>query len=199
MKDNQRIFIFLFAFFAVVALGSLVFLGTTGSVFDRTRESAGATTAVMSQTIVPDEASSEESVEEVVEEPVVEEPKEEPVVEEPVVEEPVVEEPVEEPVVEEESPLKYYTFKTNTKSTILRLREQPSQDSAILKKLKMQTPGYVLKPGNVWCKVVTETGETGYCATQYLVLTEVTKEEFPQEYVDMVEAPDEELGEAFGN
>ncbi len=211
MKNNQRIFIFLFTFFIVVALGSLVFLSSKGSVFDRTRDSVGAETAVMSETIVPDDASTAESLEEVAEEPVeevVEEPVvEEPVVEEPVVEEPVIEEPVEEiaeeepveEVVEEDTNIKYYTCKINTKVTSLRMREQPNQNSKIIKNLTKNSNGYVIKPGNGWCKIVVESGETGYCATQYLAFTKVKKEDFPAEYADMVEAPDDELGEAFGN
>ncbi len=211
MRVNQKVFIFLLAFFVIVAFGSLLFLDGSGSVFDRTKDSVGAETAVLSQTIIGEEDSSDlnESVAKIAEESkeVVEEPEiaEEPVVEEPVVEEPVVEEPaveeeaVQEEPVEEEPSLRYFTFETNTQTANLRLREKPLLDSTVVSKLKKGSKGYVLKPGNQWCKVVTEYGLEGYCSTEYLILTEVTAEDFPEEHVEKVEPADEELGAAFGN
>ena len=37
------------------------------------------------------------------------------------------------------------------------------------------------------------SGKEGYVSTEYLKMTELTKEEFPEQYVDEVEAPDEAL------
>ena len=62
MKRNNRIFIALFAFFIVVAIGALLMLDGKGSVFNRGRDSLGATPSVMSQTVIGDE--SVEKVEE---------------------------------------------------------------------------------------------------------------------------------------
>ena len=84
-------------------------------------------------------------------------------------------------------------METNNSTTILRLREAPSEDAEIIKKMYPGSHGVVLQPGNEWCHVMMNSGLEGYCATEYLTLTEVTKEAFPAEYVDRVEAPVEEL------
>ncbi len=196
MRNNQRIFIFLFTFFVVVAVGSIIFLTGRGSAFNKTRESLGATTAALSKSIIGDLSSL--TTKKATPEPTAQEPAPEPAAEEPAAEEPVAEEPVaEEPADEENSDLRYFTFRINTQITILRLRKEPSEDAEILNKLERNAVGYVLKPGNEWCKVATQSGNIGYCSTQYLALTEISKDRFPAEFVNMVEAPDEELSAAF--
>ena len=188
MKRNSRIFIALFAFFIIVAIGALLMLNGSGSVFSRDAKTIGAETAAMSQTVVGDEP-----VEEVVLEDEVKEPEETPEVEE--VKEEETKEPEAEAVeaAEPEREKRYITFKTTNSYTVLRLREGPSEDAKILHKMPYKTPGYILKPGNVWCKVALETGAIGYFATEYLGMTEVTLEDYPVQYRDMVEAPDEDL------
>ncbi|MBQ3798129.1 MAG: SH3 domain-containing protein [Butyrivibrio sp.] len=192
MKHNSRIFIALFAFFVIVALGALFMLNGSSSVFSRDAKSIGATTAVMSQTVVGDEPVVEATLPE---ENQQEEAKEE-----------VPEETAEEADsagadsgadsgegAGAERAKRYITFKTTNSYTVLRLREAPSESAKILHKMPYKTPGYILKPGNTWCKVVLETGAVGYFATEYLGMTEVTAEDYPEEYRDMVEAPDEDL------
>ena len=98
-----------------------------------------------------------------------------------------------EPEPENAREKRYFTFVTSTTYTVLRVREAPSEDAAIIHKLSKKTPGYVLQPGNTWSKVVTAKGSIGYCATEYLDMTEVSPEDFPQEYRDMVLAPEEDL------
>ncbi len=172
----------------------------------------------------PEGASIVEAVEEVVEEPVVEEEpvaeeepvveepvaeeepvveeeavvEEEPVVEEPVAEEPAVEEPVQEEPEEAETELRYFTFKIATRAQSLRVREEPSDNGKVVTKLTKNTTGYVIKPGTKWSRIATNGGTDGYCFTKYLEITEVTKEDFPEEFANIVEAPDEELPEDFG-
>lgn len=200
MKHTSRLFIALFAFFIVVALGALFMLSGTGSVFNKSHATPGSETAVMSQTIVGDEAvigacwNDDFAEEEVVE---------------------ASEEETSETIQNSENDaaggdlasdaqnleqenentreIRYFTFVTGTRYTILRLREEPSEDAEILAKLNKKTPGYIIQPGNEWSKVVMPTGTVGYCATKYLKITEVTRQEFPQEFVDMVEAPVEDL------
>lgn len=192
MKNNQRIFVFLFAFFLVIGFGSLLILVTTGSVRERNRESIGATTAALSDTIIGEEEAESE--------PVVAEP--EPEVTEPATEE-VTEEAIEEnneetEVVKEQSEVKefekrYFMYTINTDRHPLRLREGPNEETKILKKLNKSTSGYVLKPGNTWCKVITVNGLEGYLSTEYIVLEEMTEDSFPSEFLDKVEPPDEVL------
>ena len=55
----------------------------------------------------------------------------------------------------------------------------------------------MIQPGNQWCKVVSAKGNTGYCSTDYLILTEMTREEFPEEYREEVVAPEDSLSAPF--
>ncbi len=52
MRRNLRIFTFLFVFFIVVAVGSLMLLNGDTSVFNRNRDTIGAQTAVLTQTVI---------------------------------------------------------------------------------------------------------------------------------------------------
>ena len=188
MRNNQRIFIFLMTFFVVVAIGSLAFLSQTGSAFNRTNKSLGAETAALTQTVInsSEEAAPVEIVEDTQPEPpVVEDAMETAATE-------AVSEP--EPEVFEK---RYFSYKVDTKVTILRLREQPSEFAEVKAKLAKGSGGYVLVPGNQWCKVVTSKGNVGYCSTEYLILTEMTVEEYPEKYIDQVEAPAEALSAPF--
>ncbi len=201
MRYNQRIFLYLFAFYIVVAVGSLFLLNGKGSVFNRTNKSMGAQTAVLSETPVgipePDPVV-DQVVSAITEEPEpVPEPEPAP---EPEPEPEPAPEPEPEPEPVEETPaLRYFTFFVNTESIRLNMRTEPSESATIVNKLSKGTKGYVLLPGNLWCYVTTEDGRIGYCSTEYLKCTEVTKEDYPEQYQDMVAAPTEELSEQFGN
>ena len=122
----------------------------------------------------------EEIVEEVETEPLIED-------EEPEIEE----EQIEEPVVYEK---RYLSF-TTTNDEPLRFRKGPSEDAEIITKLFTGTLGYVTQPGNEWCKVVMTTGREGYLATEFLGMKELTEEEYPEKFRDLVEAPQEDLTE----
>ncbi len=183
MKNNVKIFIALCAFYIVVAMLALLLLNGKGSPFTKDENSYGAEQAVLDQTVIG-ETENDYSAEAVADETPAEE-----VVE--VTE--TVPEPEPEPEPETVQEIRYFTFVTNTTYTILRLREGPSENAKILAKLQLRTPGYVLKPGNDWCMVVMPGGTVGFCSTQYLKITEVTRETYPADYVDMVEAADEEL------
>ena len=194
MKHSGRIFIALFAFFITVAVGALMMLGSKSSVFNRDSNSIGAKTAVMSQTVVGDEPSKDMSISDDFADTPSEEVTED--VREDVTEAAAEEVSEDEPAAAEQEndrAKRYFTFVTSTTYTVLRVREAPSEDAAIIHKLSKKTPGYVLQPGNTWSKVVTAKGSIGYCATEYLDMTEVSPEDFPQEYRDMVLAPEEDL------
>ena len=188
MNRNTRIFIILAAFYVIVALIGLLIWGSRGrgSAFSvNFREPAGEA-AVMSQTVI---GTPSEPV--AIEEETETEPQTEP--EDTAAETAEAEPAAEETETASEPEIRYFTFITNTTHTILRLRQEPSEEAVILKKLQMRTPGYITKPGNEWCRVVMDTGATGYCATEYLSITEVTEDTYPVQFHDMVEAPDEEL------
>ena len=188
MRNNQRIFIVLFTFFTVVALGSILILNTKGSVFNRNRNSFGAQPAVLDNTtIIAGDSATAESSEVAAAEPA---PVETPAAEAPVEEAPVEEEPVEETPAAE---IKYYTFSVSTKSTALNLRTAPSLNAGIIAKLPQKTTGFVLRPGSEWSYIRTEDGAIGYSYNDYLVITKVSEEDFPEDIRGSVEAPTEDL------
>lgn len=197
MRENQRIFVFLMTFFTVIALGSLLFLSQTGSAFNRTNKSLGAETAVLKQSIInKHETVTEEVAPEPAAEPPVVEDTMASIAEASVEPEPeVVQEP--EPEPEPEPQIRYFSYKVDTTVTILRLRESPSEFSEVIAKLAKGSTGYVLQPGNQWCRVVSSKGNTGYCSTDYLILTEMTKEEFPEKYREAVDVPEDSLSAPF--
>ena len=184
MKRNTPIFIALAVFFVIVALGALTLLSKDGSVFNRSHADYGTEPAVLTQTVIGEEPK--ETVPAVTEPEPAPEPEPEP---EAVEVEEEAEEPEPEPVFE----IRYFTLETNNSTTILRLREAPSEEAEIIKKMYPGSHGIVLQPGNEWCHVRMNSGLEGYCATEFLTLTEVTEEAYPAEYADRVEAPVEEL------
>ncbi len=194
MKRDSRIFLFLFAFFIIVAACALFLLKDVSSVFNRSKDSYGAETAVLTQNIVGEE---QETVAEPEPEP---EPEAETVTEaEPEPEPEPAPEPEPEPEPESQPEIRYFTYTINTSRLNLRLREEPSTNAKILDSLKKKSTGYIIKPGNEWCKVVTDKGKEGYVSTEYLEIMEVTKEAFPEDAASKVEASDEELSAAFNS
>ncbi len=187
MKRNLRILIALALFYILVAVFAVILLGGKSSIFNRDRNSFGAKPAVMSQTVIGEEADNTQTDTAVEDAPVVTEPEPAPEPE-PEPEEEEVAEP--EPVVYEP---RYFSFRTTNTQPDLRFRTAPSEDASIITKLFPGTGGYILEPGNKWCKVVSNSGREGYLATEFLALTEWTEETFPEKYVDMVAAPTEEL------
>ena len=213
MKRNSIIFIVLFVFFIVVAIGALYMLNPSESVFNKNAKTIGAQTAVMSKTVVGDEPTEELVVPDTIEEIPVAETVAEEVVEETSIEN------IDESALNngqgdgtgagdasgagsgegagesaEAAPTeKYFTFKTSTSRTVLNFRKEPASDSKILWKLAPGTFGYVLLIGDEWSRVALENGAIGYCATEYLEMTEVTRADFPEEYAALVGVPDENL------
>ena len=127
MKRNTPIFIALAVFFIIVAVGALALLARDGSVFNRSHADYGTEPAVLTQTVIGEEP--QETVPAVIEPELEPEPEIEPAEEVEAVEE--VEEPEPEPVYE----IRYFTLETNNSTTILRLREAPSEDAEIIKKM----------------------------------------------------------------
>ncbi len=200
MKRNLRIFIALAVFYIIVALFALILLGGKSSVFNRDRKSYGAKPAALTQTVIGESA---EVAEPVATEPsgdvtdvttTVQEP--DPAEPEPEQAEPEPAEPAPEPEPEPEPEvfeIRYFSFRTTNTQPDLRFRTGPSEDASVITKLFPGTGGYITEPGNEWCKVVSNSGREGYLSTRYLAVTELTEETFPADYIDMVEAPTEEL------
>ena len=203
MKKNMGIFMALAIFYILVAVLALIMLGGKNSFFNKGKNTYGAEPAVLSQTVIGENSDNrvvEESAPVVVSEPevieeiqddgeeIIEDVETEPEIEEEIE---IEDEPVEEPVVYEK---RYLSF-TTTNDEPLRFRKGPSEDAEIITKLFTGTLGYVTQPGNEWCKVVMTTGREGYLATEFLGMKELTEEEYPERFKDLVEAPQEELTE----
>ena len=93
------------------------------------------------------------------------------------------------PVADEPAPAaterKYYSFVTSNVEQILYVRTQPGLDKKSIARLKPGTKGYVLQEGPNWCYIIA--GDIiGFSSTEYLKLTEVPKEQFPQDYLNIV-------------
>ncbi|MBQ7584246.1 MAG: SH3 domain-containing protein [Lachnospiraceae bacterium] len=86
-------------------------------------------------------------------------------------------EPEEEPAEEEAEEEHYYSFKTNNTDTILRMREEPGEDGRVIYELKPGSSGYVTELGDEWSKV-SAYGHEGYCANEFLTMTEITESEY---------------------
>lgn len=187
MRRNQNTFILLFIFFIAVAVGSLFVLDGKNSVFDRGINTLGVKNALLNELVVGTQPQDmEESFE--FSNP---EPKEETKIQQEQVSGPSdVKEPSDDGV-------RFFILTVNTKNTILRLREEPSTESAVIDRLEKGSSGYVLQPGNIWCKVSVPSGMTGYVATKYIKVTEVRREEFPEDLRARVTAPTEILSETF--
>ncbi len=79
---------------------------------------------------------------------------------------------------------KYYTFVTANVQQILYVRSEPGLNKKAIARLKPGTKGIVLQEGTNWCYIMA--GDIiGFSSTEYLKLTEVPKEKFPPDYLDI--------------
>lgn len=109
-------------------------------------------------------------------------PKETETVEEP----PKVEsEPAKEPYIEEsytEEKQSYYRFTVAALKSFLNCRATPDKKGKVVGRLKSGAQGYVLETGDDW--ILITTGKvTGYVSGEYIELEEISKEEFPKDYL----------------
>ena len=91
--------------------------------------------------------------------------------------------PVEEVIPEPQ----FYSFTSINSTTILHMRKEPSIDSRVIAKLTPGTKGYVMELGDDWSRVWADD-KIGYCSNEFLSLTEISKDEIPEEAVKADEA-----------
>ena len=194
MKKNQNYLIFMIVFYVLVAFFAFAFLSRDLSVFNR-KYSDEVIEAQNTETVVGRVEKAEEStteataevetkteIEEVV--AAIEATSEAPAETEAEPEEEPEAEPETEPATEAE--IVYYSYVTNNTESNLRVREEPSLNAKVLKRLYPGSKGYVLEKDDEWCKVVASGDTIGYCSTEFLDLEEIAKEDFPAEYVELV-------------
>ena len=180
-RRNKKIIIFMACFYVVIAILAAAFLNIKGSVFEmRSKFSMsleGNQKSELQKTLVTGTVVSENK------------PEPEPVEAEP--EEPqtmVMDEDSSITVqpgvlmenTEPEPEKHYYEFTAINAHTILHMREEPDIKSKSIYKLKPGTKGYVLELGDDWSYVTTE-GHAGYCSNEYLNMSEIPEEEYPEE------------------
>lgn len=94
--------------------------------------------------------------------------------------EPVTEKASEEkPVIYPETGDKYYVFETLNKDKLLLMRASGDKKAKAIGECKPHTRGVVLEMGESWTKVYTNN-RAGYCFTEYIEITEVTREEYEE-------------------
>ncbi len=75
---------------------------------------------------------------------------------------------------------KYYRFTTINTEGGLRMREEPDPESNTIYKLSPGSEGYVLELGDDWSYIAAED-HVGYCSNEFLSLTEIPEDEYPEE------------------
>ena len=186
MKKNQNYLIFMIVFYVLVAFFAFAFLSRDLSVFNR-KYSDEVIEAQNTETVVGRVEKAEESTTEATAEVETKTEIEEVVAAIEATSQTPAEteaEPETEPATEAE--IVYYSYVTNNTESNLRVREEPSLNAKVLKRLYPGSKGYVLEKDDEWCKVVASGNTIGYCSTEFLDLEEIAKEDFPAEYVELV-------------
>ncbi len=199
MKKNHMPFSILFLIYAGAGVISLVAFGMNGSYLSRRQETPAAAAAEPEISTDPVEEPTEQPADDPVEAPT-ETPIEAPV-ENPddtlAPDTPEPEEisetpdPVTEPADETDAsdseetadPEKnYYAFTVIDGVTNVRIRETDARDSQTVSHIDGGKSGYVLEKGDSRSKILTKKGTVGYIYNEYITISEIPKDEFPEEY-----------------
>lgn len=197
MKKNQSTFTFVFSIYVITAIAAIAVFHHNGSYLSRKldqklvaeQESADALTQSPAEPvssndtvvgIVDTPSIPEEIVEEVPNEPepepeVVEEPEDSPVIQEP-------EEEPEPEIADTDDDKVYYGFMVKPGTTLVRVRETSDPNGPILCRINGGDKGYVIEKGDKRSHVVLDDGTVGYVFNAYLEISEISKDEVPEEY-----------------
>lgn len=191
-KTEKRILIFVMVFYVAISAFAVCILNLSGSIFAKRGEArltdylTGMFGAESAESIAGEadtsgkleglealETDGQESAETYAE------PKTEAAEPETTESEDTEAVPVEPQSEEASEPAEehFYSFRTNNRDTILRMREAPGEDAGIIYELKPGSSGYVIELGDDWSKV-SAYGHEGYCVNEYLTMTEITEEEY---------------------
>ncbi|MCR5626491.1 MAG: hypothetical protein K6F99_04140 [Lachnospiraceae bacterium] len=211
MRKDMRFFIIIVIFQMVVLLGFLIFMNHNHSVLFRKTAASKAINedvvneATQNDTVignmndyVEEELVTAEELEDVedIEEP---EPEETKLLDVEYVDEPVSDNSVSEDAVvseneapEENNERKFYALVTHTVEQDLLLRAAPSLSANVINRISTGTAGYVLDYGDEYCRIVITKNPKlhGYAATEFLELTEVAREEIPEDLQALIDDPD---------
>lgn len=193
MKKKNTLFTITFVTYIVAGTAAIFLFASNGSHLSHSQNDTTVVASVDSvDTIIPIESETPKQ-------PLIPDVQEESPVEEPPVEEipPVIsdedssEEVIPEPPAEEISDEAddtetddtiYYAFTVIDGVTNVRIRETENRSSAVLSHIDGGEKGYVLEQGKNRTKVVTQKGTIGYIFNAYITVSEIPKEDFPEEY-----------------
>ena len=184
MKKNYMLFSILFLIYAGGGVISLIAFGMNGSYLSR-KQTVPAAAAVESVESDISTASTVEPVNEPAEEsvensdntliPSTPEPEE--------ASEPVTEATDTSETEEAAEPEKtYYAFTVIDGVTDVCIRETAVRNATILSHIDGGKSGYVLEKGDTRTKILTKKGTVGYIYNEYLTISEIPMDEFPEEY-----------------
>lgn len=181
MKKYQSAFYLVFAVYVIAGIASIVLFFNHGSRLSRQLdEQILAQTEASNALIVPETEPEVQPEPEVITEP---EPETEPEViaePEPEPEPEVIAEPEPEPEPEPEKI--YYGFTVKSGKSSVRVRETPSRSSSIVGHLNGGDTGYVIEEDGSRTKIVMKDGTVGYIYNEYITVSEIPKEDVPEEY-----------------
>lgn len=108
---------------------------------------------------------------------------------EPAAEEAATDEAEDEPATEESTTDEagddgktYYAFTVNDGVTGVRIRETADRNSKTVSHIDGGRSGYVLEQGDTHSKILTKKGTVGYIYNDYITISEIPRDDFPEEY-----------------
>lgn len=76
----------------------------------------------------------------------------------------------------------YYAFTVNDGVTGVRIRETADRNSKTVSHIDGGRSGYVLEQGDTRSKILTKKGTVGYIYNDYITISEIPRDNFPEEY-----------------
>ena len=76
----------------------------------------------------------------------------------------------------------YYAFTVNDGVTGVRIRETADRNSKTVSHIDGGRSGYVLEQGDTRSKILTKKGTVGYIYNDYITISEIPRDDFPEEY-----------------
>ena len=181
MKKYQSAFYLVFAVYVIAGIVAIVLFYNHGSRLSRQLDEQTLAQTEASDALIISDTEPEpepEAEPEVIAEP---EPEPEPeVIAEPEPEpEPEV---IAEPEPEPEPEKIYFGFTVKSGKTHVRVRQSSSRNSSIVGQLNSGDTGYVIEEDGSRTKIVMKDGTVGYIYNEYITVSEIPKEDVPEEY-----------------
>ena len=76
----------------------------------------------------------------------------------------------------------YYAFTVNDGVTGVRIRETADRNSKTVSHIDGGRSGYVLEQGDTHSKILTKKGTVGYIYNNYITISKIPRDDFPEEY-----------------